>query len=55
MIAGELMYLPLTVKQCEEGRDSMAKAIYEGLFHWIVEELNMRVNLVDESTVSEVK
>ncbi len=31
------MYLPLTAKQCEEGRDSIAKAIYEGLFSWLVE------------------
>lgn len=44
LIAGELMHIPLTSKQCEEGRDSMAKAIYEGLFTWIVEELNLKVN-----------
>ncbi len=59
LIAGELMHIPLTGKQCEEGRDSMAKAIYEGLFTWIVEELNLKVNEGDKydsnSECNEVK
>lgn len=34
----------MTEKQCIEGRDSIAKALYENLFLWIVEELTAKVN-----------
>lgn len=44
VIAGEAMSLPMTEKQCIEGRDSMAKALYENLFLWIVDMLNLKVN-----------
>ena len=44
VIAGETMHLPMTEKQCIEGRDSMAKALYEQLFLWIVDKLNEKVN-----------
>lgn len=44
IIAGDVLYLPMTERQCIEGRDSMAKALYENLFLWIVEQLNKKVN-----------
>lgn len=35
-IAGELVLSALSHRQCTEGRDSMAKAIYESLFQWLI-------------------
>jgi myosin heavy subunit len=34
----------LTLKHCEEGRDSVAKTMYESLFIFLVSELNARLN-----------
>lgn len=46
VIAGDTLYLPMSQKQCIEARDSIAKALYENLFIWIVEQLNKKVNEV---------
>ena len=39
---------PLNAKHCSEGRDSVAKTMYESLFSWLVSELNIRLNTLQE-------
>jgi len=47
-IAGEIIRSPLTAKHCSEGKDSVAKTMYESLFIWLVRELNQRLNTSHE-------
>ena len=40
------MVSPLTFKQCQDARDSLAKLLYLELFNWIVIELGKTVQPV---------
>jgi myosin heavy subunit len=55
VLAKQVMDLPMEKKRCIEGRDSMAKALYENLFIWMVEHLNKKVSQGDLSGRSSIK
>ena len=44
------IYSPYTKEACEDARDSFAKALYDNMFNWLVERMNVTILPEGEST-----
>lgn len=38
-----MIYNPYTKEACDDARDSFAKALYDNLFNWLVERMNVTI------------
>lgn len=44
------VYKPYTKEECDDARDSFAKALYDNMFNWLVERMNVTILPVGEGT-----
>ena len=47
---GATLRAPLKKAECIDARDSLAKCLYDNLFNWLVERMNLTILPEDEGT-----
>lgn len=50
----ELIVKPLTAQEASEARDALAKAVYAGVFNWVVLQINAKLDTGKRSSGSSI-